>query len=45
LCLSELVIDGATPIPLGPFSIRRFKDAVEVSEKFQREFDRAPDQP
>jgi sarcosine oxidase, subunit beta len=43
MCLSELVIDGATPIPLGPFSIRRFTDAVEVSEKFQREFDRAPD--
>jgi sarcosine oxidase subunit beta len=39
LCLSEIIIDGATPTPLAPFSIARFKDAVAVNEKFRQEFD------
>lgn len=41
LCLSEIIIDGATETPLEPFSIARFQLAVEVSEKFKREFDPA----
>ena len=39
LCLSEIIIDGATETPLDPFSIARFQKAVEVSDKFKREFD------
>lgn len=39
LCLSEMIIDGATPTPLAPFSIARFRSAATVSEKFRKEFD------
>jgi sarcosine oxidase, subunit beta len=39
LCVSEIIIDGATATPLAPFSIARFQHAVEVSDKFKREFD------
>lgn len=42
LCLSELIIDGATPTPLAPFSIGRFAGSVEADEKFRREFDASP---
>lgn len=39
LCLSEMIVDGATPTPLDPFSIGRFRGAAIVSEKFRKEFD------
>lgn len=39
LCLSEMIVDGATPTPLGPFSIGRFRSEATVSEKFRKEFD------
>jgi sarcosine oxidase subunit beta len=39
LCLSEMIVDGATPTPLDPFSIGRFRSATTVSEKFRKEFD------
>jgi len=39
LCLSEMIVDGATPTPLEPFSIGRFRSATAVSEKFRKEFD------
>jgi len=39
LCLSEMIVDGATPTPLEPFSIGRFRSVTAVSEKFRREFD------
>ncbi|MGW9333511.1 NAD(P)/FAD-dependent oxidoreductase [Bosea sp. NPDC055594] len=39
LCLTEMILDGATPTPLAPFSIGRFKDRVEVNAKFRSEFD------
>ncbi|MGX1787150.1 NAD(P)/FAD-dependent oxidoreductase [Bosea sp. NPDC055332] len=39
LCLSEMIVDGATQTPLEPFSIARFRTAATVSEKFRREFD------
>ncbi|MEO8136943.1 MAG: FAD-binding oxidoreductase [Betaproteobacteria bacterium] len=39
LCMSEIIIDGATETPLDPFSIARFQQAVEVSDKFKSEFD------
>lgn len=39
LCLSEMIVDGATPTPLEPFSIGRFRSATTVSEKFRKEFD------
>jgi sarcosine oxidase, subunit beta len=39
ICLSEIVVDGATETPLDPFSIARFQQGVEVSDKFKREFD------
>ncbi|MET3892152.1 sarcosine oxidase subunit beta [Bosea sp. OAE506] len=43
LCLSELIVDGATPTPLDPFSIARFRTPAAVSEKFLKEFDRHGD--
>ncbi len=39
LCLSEMIVDGATQTPLEPFSIRRFRTQQTVSEKFRKEFD------
>ncbi|CAN7684067.1 NAD(P)/FAD-dependent oxidoreductase [Bosea sp. LjRoot237] len=39
LCLSEMIIDGATQTPLEPFSIGRFRTEQTVSEKFRKEFD------
>ncbi|QEL22350.1 FAD-binding oxidoreductase [Bosea sp. F3-2] len=39
LCLSEMILDGATQTPLEPFSIGRFRSATTVSEKFRKEFD------
>ena len=39
LCLSEMILDGATATPLEPFSIGRFRAATTVSEKFRKEFD------
>lgn len=39
LCLSEMILDGATPTPLDAFSIARFRKETTVSEKFQKEFD------
>lgn len=39
LCLSEMILDGATPTPLEPFAITRFRTAATVSEKFRKEFD------
>lgn len=39
LCLSEMIVDGATQTPLEPFSIGRFRQAATVSEKFRKEFD------
>ncbi|POR55503.1 NAD(P)/FAD-dependent oxidoreductase [Bosea psychrotolerans] len=41
LCLSEMIVDGATSTPLEPFSIGRFRESVAVSEKFRKEFDGA----
>ena len=43
LCLSELIVDGATQTPLEPFSIGRFRTPAAVSEKFLKEFDRPGD--
>jgi sarcosine oxidase subunit beta len=43
LCLSEMILDGATATPLEPFSIGRFRAATTVSEKFRKEFDRPGD--
>lgn len=39
LCLSEMILDGATPTPLEPFSIGRFRSEAIVSDKFRKEFD------
>ncbi|MDF2812862.1 MAG: FAD-dependent oxidoreductase, partial [Microvirga sp.] len=39
LCLSEIIVDGHTETPLSPFSIGRFQQEIEVSDKFKREFD------
>lgn len=39
LCLSEMIVDGSTPTPLAPFSIGRFAEALQVSDKFRKEFD------
>jgi sarcosine oxidase subunit beta len=39
LCLSEMIVDGATPTPLEPFAIARFRATAVVSEKFRKEFD------
>ncbi|WP_293796308.1 FAD-binding oxidoreductase [uncultured Bosea sp.] len=39
LCLSEMIVDGATQTPLGPFSIGRFRSGPTVSDKFRKEFD------
>lgn len=39
LCISEMIVDGATQTPLEPFSIARFRSAAIVSEKFRKEFD------
>jgi len=39
LFLSEMIVDGATPTPLEPFSIGRFRSEATVSEKFRKEFD------
>lgn len=39
LCLSEMILDGATPTPLEAFSIGRFRAETTVSEKFRKEFD------
>jgi len=44
LVLSELIADGASPTPIAPFSIQRFRNEVAPSEKFLREFDRKPGQ-
>jgi sarcosine oxidase, subunit beta len=41
--LSEMILDGATPTPLAPFSIGRFRRGVAVSEKIAREFDAPAD--
>lgn len=41
--LSEMILDGATPTPLAPFSIGRFRHGVPVSEKIAREFDAPAD--
>lgn len=43
LCLSEMIVDGATQTPLEPFSITRFRAPAVVSEKFHKEFDRPSD--
>jgi sarcosine oxidase subunit beta len=37
--LSEMILDGGTPIPLAAFSIARFRGTVTISDKFIREFD------
>jgi len=37
--LVDLIVDGKTDTPIGPFSINRFKNAVQVSDKLAREFD------
>lgn len=39
LCLSEMIVDGATATPLDPFAIGRFRQEATVSEKFRKEFD------
>jgi sarcosine oxidase subunit beta len=39
LCLSEMILDGATATPLAPFSIARFRQAAVMSERFRAEFD------
>lgn len=39
LCLSEMIVDGATQTPLEPFAIGRFRSTAAVSEKFRKEFD------
>ncbi|MCU4178234.1 NAD(P)/FAD-dependent oxidoreductase [Bosea sp. BH3] len=39
LCLSEMILDGATPTPLDAFSIGRFQGEATISEKFRKEFD------
>ncbi|PTM43372.1 FAD-binding oxidoreductase [Bosea sp. 124] len=39
VCLSEMIVDGASPTPLEAFSIGRFRSATTVSEKFRKEFD------
>lgn len=39
LCLAEMIVDGAAPIPLESFRIERFYAPVQQSEKIQREFD------
>ena len=39
LCLSEMIIDGATPTTLEAFSIERFRSEAVVSDKFRKEFD------
>jgi sarcosine oxidase subunit beta len=37
--LTDLIIDGRTDTPIDLFSINRFKDAVQVSDKLAYEFD------
>jgi sarcosine oxidase subunit beta len=37
--LADLIIDGRTDTPIDLFSINRFKNAVQVSDKLAREFD------
>ncbi|MCG7391595.1 FAD-binding oxidoreductase [Microvirga sp. ACRRW] len=37
--LADLIVDGRTDTPIGIFSINRFKNAVQVSDKLAREFD------
>jgi sarcosine oxidase subunit beta len=37
--LVDLIIEGRTDTPINIFSIARFKDAVQVSDKLAREFD------
>lgn len=39
LCLSEMIVDGATTTPLEPFSVGRFRRPATISEKFRKEFD------
>ncbi len=39
LCLSEMIVDGATPTPLEPFAIGRFRSEATANEKFRKEFD------
>ncbi|MEO3432825.1 FAD-binding oxidoreductase [Inquilinus sp. CAU 1745] len=39
LCVSEMIADGETPVPLEPFAISRFSGSTVVSEKFHSEFD------
>jgi sarcosine oxidase subunit beta len=37
--LVDLIVEGRTDTPINIFSIARFKDAVQVSDKLAREFD------
>ena len=37
--LADLIVDGRTDTPIAPFSIRRFKNEVPVSDKLAHEFD------
>jgi sarcosine oxidase subunit beta len=39
LYLSDMIVDGAKPAALEPFSIARFRNAATVSDKFHKEFD------
>jgi sarcosine oxidase, subunit beta len=41
LVLSELIVDGATPTPLGDFDIARFEGQVVEDERLAKEFDGA----
>jgi sarcosine oxidase subunit beta len=42
--LADLIVDGRTDTSIGPFSIKRFENDVQVSEKLAHEFD-APASP
>jgi sarcosine oxidase subunit beta len=42
--LADLIADGGTDTPIAPFSIKRFENHVQVSEKLAHEFD-APASP
>ncbi|PVE24953.1 FAD-dependent oxidoreductase [Microvirga sp. KLBC 81] len=37
--LADLIVDGITDTPIAPFSINRFRNAVQVSDKLAHEFD------
>jgi sarcosine oxidase, subunit beta len=38
-----MILDGATPTPVAPFSIGRFRRGVAVSDKIAREFETPTD--